>query len=101
MKSWQPTQAQVQTWEEKGYFTVPGVATADQAAEMRGVIKNILYTPEPENVRTDADPMDPMGDTPEARTQRFRKFLCTAFPADEYEVDGTNKTPPGPFPKAE
>ena len=46
---------------------------------MRGVIKNILYTPEPENVRTDADPMDPMGDTPEARTQRFRKFLCTAF----------------------
>ena len=22
MKSWQPTQAQVQTWEEKGYFTV-------------------------------------------------------------------------------
>ena len=27
--------------------------------------------------------------------------LCTAFPADEYEVDETNKTPPGPFPKAE
>ena len=56
MKSWQPTQAQTRAWEEKGYFTVPGVATADQAAEMRGVIKNILYTPEPENVRTDATP---------------------------------------------
>ena len=62
MKNWQPTQAQVRSWDEKGYFTVPGVATADQAAEMRGVIKNVLYTPEPENVRTETDPMDPMGD---------------------------------------
>ena len=74
MKSWQPTQDQVRSWEEKGYFIVPGVATPDQAAEMRGVIKNVLYTPEPESVNTDADPMDPMGDTPEARAQRFRKF---------------------------
>ncbi len=74
MKSWRPTQAQARAWEEKGYFTALGVATADQAAEMRGVIKNVLYAPEPQNVRTDADPMDPMGDTPEARAQRFRKF---------------------------
>ena len=24
MESWQPTQSQSQSWEEKGYFTVPG-----------------------------------------------------------------------------
>ena len=74
MKNWQPTQAQARAHKEKGYFTVAGVATPDQVAEMRGVIKNVLYTPDPKNVRTDADPMDPMGDTPEARAQRFRKF---------------------------
>ena len=99
MKSWQPTQAQVQTWEEKGYFTVPGVATADQAAEMRGVIKNILYTPEPENVRTDADPMDPMGDTPEARAQRFRKFnrWCHTAPLVWHTVHAGAMAPLGRY----
>ena len=42
MQDWQPTDEQVQNWEEKGYFTLPGVVTPDQAAEMRGVIKNII-----------------------------------------------------------
>ena len=74
MESWQPTEEQAQAWKEKGYFVLRRVVTPDEAAEMRGVIKNILLTPEPDNVRTDADPMDPMGDTPEARAQRFRKF---------------------------
>ena len=74
MQDWQPSKEQARDWVEKGYFTLRGVVSADQAAEMRGVIKNILLTPEPEDVRTDADPMDPMGDTPEARAQRFRKF---------------------------
>ena len=99
MKSWQPTQAQVQAWEEKGYFTVSGVATADQAAEMRGVIKNILYTPEPENVRTDADPMDPMGDTPEARAQRFRKFnrWCHTAPLVWHTVHAGAMAPLGRY----
>lgn len=99
MKSWQPTQDQVQSWEEKGYFTVPRVATADQAAEMRGVIKNVLYTPEPENVRTDADPMDPMGDTPEARAQRFRKFnrWCHTAPLVWHTVHAGAMAPLGRY----
>ena len=99
MKSWQPTQVQARAWEEKGYFTVPGVATADQAAEMRGVIKNILYTPEPENVCTDADPMDPMGDTPEARAQRFRKFnrWCHTAPLVWHTVHAGAMAPLGRY----
>ena len=40
---------------------------------MRGVIKDSLLRPEPD-IRTDADPMDPMGDTPQARAARFRKL---------------------------
>ena len=99
MESWQPTQDQARAWEEKGYFTVPGVATADQAAEMRGVIKNVLYTPEPENVRTETDPMDPMGDTPEARAQRFRKFnrWCHTAPLVWHTVHAGAMAPLGRY----
>ena len=78
---WEPTPEQKRQWDENGYFVLRGVVSADAAAEMRGVIKNIILTPEPE-ARTDADPMDPMGDTPAARAARFRKLnrFCHTSP---------------------
>ena len=73
MIDWQPTAQQQRDWDEKGYFIARSLVSVEAAAEMRGVIKNVLLSPEPD-ARTDADPMDPMGDTPEARAARFRKL---------------------------
>ena len=72
---WKPTAQQAQQYEERGYFTVPNVISSQTAAEMLGVIKNAILTPDTEDIGTDADPMDPMlDDTPEARAVRFRKL---------------------------
>ncbi len=72
---WKPTAEQAQQYEERGYFTVPNVVSRQTAAEMLGVIKNAIMTPDTEDIGTDADPMDPMlDDTPEARAVRFRKL---------------------------
>ncbi len=72
---WKPTAQQAQQYEERGYFTVPNVISSQTAAEMLGVIKNAIMTPDTEDIGTDADPMDPMlDDTPEARAVRFRKL---------------------------
>lgn len=73
--SWKPTAEQLQQWEDIGYFTVENVVSPQTAAEMLGVIKNAIMTPETGDVRTDPDPMDPMNDdTPQARVARFRKL---------------------------
>jgi len=73
--SWEPTAEQKQNYEERGYFTVPNVVPRQTAAEMLGVIKNAIMTPETDDIMTDADPMDPMNDdSPEARSVRFRKL---------------------------
>ena len=73
--AWQPTAEQKQVYEERGYFTVENVVSRQTAAEMLGVIKNAIMTPETGDMRADADPMDPMlDDTPEARAVRFRKL---------------------------
>ena len=72
---WKPSAKQAQDLEERGYFTVPNVVSRQTAAEMLGVIKNAILTPDPDDVMTDADPMDPMNDdTPDARAVRFRKL---------------------------
>ncbi len=72
---WQPTAEQRQNYEERGYFTVENVIPRQTATEMLGVIKNAILTPETDDIRADADPMDPMNDdTPEARSVRFRKL---------------------------
>jgi len=72
---WEPTAEQKRNYEERGYFTVENVVSAGTAAEMRGVIKNAILMPEPDDIMTDADPMDPMNDdTPDARAVRFRKL---------------------------
>jgi phytanoyl-CoA hydroxylase len=70
---WRPTPEQAQQYATEGYFILRSVHSHDAAVELRGVIKNILLTPEPD-VRADADPMDPMSDRPEARAARFRKL---------------------------
>ena len=81
VQDWQPTSEQQCDWNEKGYFIVRDVVSAEAAAEMRGVIKNVILSPEPD-ARADADPMDPMGDTPGARAARFRKLnnFCHTSP---------------------
>ena len=72
---WKPTAKQAQDYEERGYFTVENVVPRQTAAEMLGVIKNAILTPETGDMRADADPMDPMNDdTPDARAVRFRKL---------------------------
>lgn len=73
--SWQPNAEQKRDYAERGYFTVENVVSRQMAAEMLGVIKNAILTPETGDMRADADPMDPMfDDSPEARAVRFRKL---------------------------
>ncbi len=81
MKEWIPTSEQKQQWEEDGYFVLRKVVPKDLAFDMRGVIKNELLKPVPSG-RPDADPMDPMEDTPEAKAFRFRKLgnFCVEAP---------------------
>jgi ectoine hydroxylase-related dioxygenase (phytanoyl-CoA dioxygenase family) len=62
-----------QQYDEQGYFILRQLLPRDAAVEIRGVIKNIILTPEPD-VRADADPMDPMGGDAAARAARFRKL---------------------------
>lgn len=70
---WKPTNAQAAQYERDGYFVASGVIARDAAIEVRGVIKNIILSPDP-GTRADADPMDPMDDSPNARAARFRKL---------------------------
>lgn len=81
METWLPSAEQQKQWDEKGYFVLKNCIPQDVAFEMRGVIKNELLKPEPDG-RPDGDPMDPMGDTPEAKAARFRKLgnFCVLSP---------------------
>ncbi|NKB69677.1 MAG: hypothetical protein GKR89_21610 [Candidatus Latescibacteria bacterium] len=81
VEHWQPTVRQQQQWEEEGFFILRNLVPQDVAFDLRGVIKNELLKPEPDG-RPDGDPMDPMGDTPEARARRFRKLgnFCSTAP---------------------
>lgn len=81
MNRWEPTQEQLTDWETKGYFVIRNLIPRDTAIELRGVIKDIILKPEPDS-KTNADPMDPMGNTVEARAARFRKLsnFCARSP---------------------
>lgn len=81
MTVWMPTGEQQKQWDENGYFVLKNIVPRDIAIEMRGVIKNEVLKPEPDG-RPDADPMDPMGDSPEAKAARFRKLgnFCVQSP---------------------
>ncbi len=87
MKSWQPTSDQLEKYERDGYFIVRKVIPQETAIELRGVIKNTLMQPELDT-KADADPMDPMGDSPEARVARFRKLslFCAKAPLIWHKV---------------
>lgn len=89
MNVWQPTVEQATQWEEHGYFVLRNVIPRDLAIELRGVIKNTILMPEP-NTKADADPMDPMGNSPAARAARFRKLgrFCSRSPLIWHNVHG-------------
>jgi ectoine hydroxylase-related dioxygenase (phytanoyl-CoA dioxygenase family) len=63
-------------WDNDGFFIVRGLLPRDTVMELRGVVKNVLLTPEiGAEVGGDADPMDPMaGDSPTDRAARLRKL---------------------------
>jgi len=81
MDVWQPNDDQLTQWNDEGYFILRGVVPCDAAFDMRGVIKNEILKPEPSGL-PDKDPMDPMGNSPEAKAYRFRKLgnFCSHSP---------------------
>ena len=81
VEKWSPTPRQLTQWDTDGYFIARDVVSTETATELRGVIKNVLLEPEPSG-HPDSDPMDPMGDTPDARAARFRKLgnFCVGAP---------------------
>jgi len=81
MKQWQPTPAQKAQYENEGYFIQRNLISEDLAAELRGVIRNVLMLPNPGEF-VDYDPMDPMEDSPQGRIARYRKLnnFCVQAP---------------------
>ncbi len=77
-----PTPEQFDQYQREGYFIQRGVLTRDAAMEIRGVIRNHILSPDNEATGDQYDPMDPMGDAPEARAARFRKLgnFCVQSP---------------------
>ena len=89
MQAWSPTVEQQEQYEHDGYFIAHNVIARESAIELRGVIKNTILMPEPDET-ADADPMDPMGDSPRARAARFRKLgnFCNRSPLIWHNVHG-------------
>ncbi len=81
MRNWQPTAAQKARYESEGYFIERNVISEDLAAQLRGVIRNVLMLPNPGEF-ADFDPMNPMEDSPQGRIARYRKLanFCVQSP---------------------
>ncbi len=81
MTQWQPTPAQKTQYENEGYFIQRNVISEDVAAQLRGVIRNVLMLPNPGEF-ANYDPMDPMDDSPQGRVARYRKLgnFCIQSP---------------------
>lgn len=81
MERWKPTTKQKTQYETEGYFILRNIISRDLAAELRGVIRNVIMLPEPGKF-VDLDPMDPMNDTPQGRIARYRKLanFCIQSP---------------------
>ena len=81
MQDWEPTPVQKAQYENEGYFIQRNVISQDLAAQLRGVIRNVLLLPNAGEF-ADYDPMDPMDDSPEGRIARFRKLanFCIQSP---------------------
>ena len=82
-----PTPDQLRQYDEQGYFVVRRVIDRDRAMEVRGVIKDRILRPGAD-ASADADPMDPMGDSPDAKAARFRKLsgFCVKSPLIFFNV---------------
>ena len=65
----------------EGYFILRNVISEDLAAQLRGVIRNVLMLPNAGEF-ADYDPMDPMDNSPQGRIARFRKLanFCVESP---------------------
>ena len=81
MTHWQPTLEQKRDYENDGYFIQRNVISRDLAAELRGVIRNVIMLPEPGNF-VDIDATDAMEDSPQGRIARYRKLsnFCVQSP---------------------
>ncbi len=75
-------QSQLAQYDQEGYFIQRGIIDRDTAMQIKGVIRNHILAPDPTSAGEQRDPMDPMGDTPEARAARFRKLgnFCVQSP---------------------
>jgi len=73
--SWKPNPEQQQSLDEHGYCILPRLIPHDTAMMIRGVILDHVLKPETGAAGEDeADPMDPMGTSPEALAARLRKL---------------------------
>ena len=92
MARWQPTAEQKLQYETDGYFILHNVISSDLAAELRGVIRNVIMLPEP-GTFVDIDPMNPMEDTPQGRIARYRKLgnFCVQSPLIWHNVHSGEK----------
>ncbi len=92
MSLWQPTEKQKTQYESEGYFILHNVISADLAAELRGVIRNVIMLPEPGKF-VDMDPMNPMEDTPQGRIARYRKLanFCVQSPLIWHNIHAGEK----------
>ncbi|GAB4453035.1 MAG: hypothetical protein OHK0029_05040 [Armatimonadaceae bacterium] len=91
MQPWTPTDAEKQQYETDGYILLRGVIPREAAVELRGVIKNHILTPDLSVQQQEIDPMDPMGDSPDARAARLRKLasFCVQSPLIWHTVHGS------------
>ena len=77
---------QVRRWREDGFFVLRNVVDSETVAELRGVVKNILLTPDPEaaGALVDHEPEQPAETRSfEGRMARYRKHNApgtTFFP---------------------
>ena len=92
MERWIPSIEQKEKYENEGYFIERNVISPDLAAELRGVIRNVIMSPEP-GTKADIDPMDPMEDSPQGRIARYRKLanFCVQSPLIWHNVHGGEK----------
>ena len=80
------TAEHLRQWHEDGFFILRDVVDRDTVAELRGVVKNILLTPDPEaaGALVDREPKQPVDQrSPAGRMARYRKHNApgtTFFP---------------------
>jgi hypothetical protein len=67
----------LEQWRRDGFFVLRGVVDGETVAELRGVLKNMMLTPDPSaaGARVDPEPQQPPETaSSQGRMARFRKF---------------------------